>query len=660
MSKIKVMDEQLSNRIAAGEVIERPASVVKELVENAIDAGATRIRIEIERAGSRLISVSDNGSGMDADDVLLCIEPHGTSKIFSAEDIDRITTLGFRGEALPSIASISRFTILSRTAEMLEGTRVRIEGGRLLEAAPAGCAVGTVMQVRDLFFNTPARKKFLKSPATEAHHIEEMVVALALPRPEVGFELRIDGRTAFHSPAAPTPEARLRELFGRAFVDNLWPVDHTESGITITGFTAAPGFTRNSRREQRTFVNGRAVESAAIYRGIREGYATLAESGRYAPAVLFLTIAPEEVDVNVHPAKREVRFKHEFAITRAVTAAIGNALKRSRETPLPSVREAALPLDGKVPLRLLLDSAGVQYQPKETRQPTLDLGESFSAPEDALPDAAPTETLFLTDPPGERITPDRELPQEEPEDAVPPVAEAADRERTLPAETPEALPESDAPSPEEHAAPRQPVRLSTAGSAQFNGDWPEEILGILDHTYILASGRSGLVLIDQHAAHERIMFERLLTEAKAGAAPTQALLLPQVLELPPPMRTLLLRYRKLFETLGFDIEPMGSNTVMLNGLPASMPTHRPLEELIPDILQELLDNQGDKIPVELEYVARAACRAAIKAHDELTPELAKELLRQLGECRQGTLCPHGRPTMVTLTYREIEKRFGRR
>lgn len=290
MSKIKVMDEQLSNRIAAGEVIERPASVVKELVENAIDAGATHIRIEIERAGSRLISVSDNGSGMDADDALLCIEPHGTSKIFTAEDIDRITTLGFRGEALPSIASISRFTILTRTAEMLEGTLVRIEGGRLLEAAPAGCAAGTVMQVRDLFFNTPARKKFLKSPATEAHHIEETVLGLALPRPEVGFELRIDGRTAFRSPAAPTPEARLRELFGRPFVENLWPVNHTESGITITGFTAAPGFTRNSRREQRTFVNGRAVESAAIYRGIRDGYATLTESGRYAPAVLFLTL----------------------------------------------------------------------------------------------------------------------------------------------------------------------------------------------------------------------------------------------------------------------------------------------------------------------------------------------------------------------------------
>ena len=226
MPHIQQLSPHVADLIAAGEVVERPASVVKALLENAIAAGATHIRIEIERAGSRLISVSDNGSGMDADDALLCIEPHGTSKIFTAEDIDRLTTLGFRGAALPSIASISRFTILTRTAEMLEGTRVRIEGGRLLEAAPAGCAAGTVMQVRDLFFHTPARKKILKTPATEAHHIEETVLGLALPRPEVGLELRIAGRTAFRSPAAPTPEARLRELFGRPFVENLWPVNH--------------------------------------------------------------------------------------------------------------------------------------------------------------------------------------------------------------------------------------------------------------------------------------------------------------------------------------------------------------------------------------------------------------------------------------------------
>ena len=649
MGKINLLPPSVAELIAAGEVIDRPASIVKELVENSLDAGANRIAVELRNGGITYLRVTDNGSGIGREDLPVAFVRHATSKIATADDLDAIMTLGFRGEALPSIASISRFTILTRTAEMLEGTRVRIEGGRLLEAAPAGCAAGTVMQVRDLFFNTPARKKFLKSPATEAHHIEETVLGLALPRPEVGFELRIDGRTAFRSPAAPTPEARLRELFGRPFVENLWPVNHTESGITITGFTAAPGFTRNSRREQRTFVNGRAVESAAIYRGIRDGYATLTESGRYAPAVLFLTLAPEEVDVNVHPAKREIRFKHEFAVTRAVTAAIGNALKRSREVPPAQVvSESSLPLDGRVPLRLLLDSAGVHYQPKATQQPTLNLDGPGADREDALPDAAPTETLFLTDPPRRRIIPDCAVPE-----TPLPEAESA---------APEVCAGEEASSPAPAAEPVVPPKPfpAAAGAAPFNGDWPEEVLGILDRTYILASGRRGLVMIDQHAAHERIMFEKLLDEAKGNRAPTQALLLPQTLELPQPMCSLLLRYRKLFEMLGFDIEPMGSNTVMLNGLPASMVTHRPLEELIPDMLQELLENQGDKIPVELEYVARAACRAAIKAHDELTPELAKELLHRLGECRQGTLCPHGRPTMVTISYREIEKRFGRR
>ncbi|UKI31873.1 MAG: DNA mismatch repair endonuclease MutL [Lentisphaeria bacterium] len=400
MSKIKVMDEQLSNRIAAGEVIERPASVVKELVENAIDAGATHIRIEIERAGSRLISVSDNGSGMDADDALLCIEPHGTSKIFTAEDIDRITTLGFRGEALPFDRLDQQIHHSHPHGGNARGHPGPDRGGRLLEAAPAGCAAGTVMQVRDLFFNTPARKSSSNLRRLRRITSKRPFSGWRFPDLRWGSNCGSTGGPHSAPPAAPTPEARLRELFGRPFVENLWPVNHTESGITITGFTAAPGFTRNSRREQRTFVNGRAVESAAIYRGIRDGYATLTESGRYAPAVLFLTLAPEEVDVNVHPAKREIRFKHEFAVTRAVTAAIGNALKRSREVPPAQVvSESSLPLDGRVPLRLLLDSAGVHYQPKATQQPTLNLDGPGADREDALPDAAPTETLFLTAPP---------------------------------------------------------------------------------------------------------------------------------------------------------------------------------------------------------------------------------------------------------------------
>ncbi len=640
MSKIHVMSEHLSNRIAAGEVIERPASVVKELVENAIDAGARRIRIEIERAGTRLIAVSDDGCGMDADDALLCLEPHGTSKLLDEEGIDNIVTLGFRGEALPSIASISRLELRTRTADQMEGTQVTVEAGKRLETAPCGGAVGTSIRIRDLFFNTPARRKFLKSDATESHHIEEAVLALALPRPEVAFELVSDGRTVFHSPAAESAGPRLREFFGRPYADSFWPVSHRENGLEITGWIAAPGFTRNSRREQRTFINGRAVESPAIYRGIREGYATLAESGRFPPVILFITMSPREVDVNVHPAKREVRFRHEYVVSRAVAAAIGNALKRTREAAPAALNPDTLPLSGQIPLRMVLDSAAVRYEPKKTEQP-------------AFPEILPERPLPVpSSPPPEPEMTTEEEPQflidEEIPEPVPATATTGSAEFL-----------TDVP-PEAETVPE----VSTTSKfdypdAPFNGEWPTRLIGVLDETYLLAAGKSGLILIDQHAAHERVMFERLLESAKRGAA-AQTLLLPQTLELPQTQATLLLRNRKIFEAVGFDIEPMGSNTVMLNSVPAALSEHRDLAVMIPDMLQELLDNAGHNLPVELEYVARAACRAAVKAHDRLPPAAAEELLRQLGECRQGTLCPHGRPTMITVTLREIEKRFARR
>ena len=645
MSKIKVMDEQLSNRIAAGEVIERPASVVKELVENAIDAGATHIRIEIERAGSRLISVSDNGSGMDADDALLCIEPHGTSKIFTAEDIDRITTLGFRGEALPSIASISRFTILTRTAEMLEGTRVRIEGGRLLEAAPAGCAAGTVMQVRDLFFNTPARKKFLKSPATEAHHIEETVLGLALPRPEVGFELRIDGRTAFRSPAAPTPEARLRELFGRPFVENLWPVNHTESGITITGFTAAPGFTRNSRREQRTFVNGRAVESAAIYRGIRDGYATLTESGRYAPAVLFLTLAPEEVDVNVHPAKREVRFRNEFEVAAAVREAVAEAMSRAARTDNPFLnpetpseapsypdasgtranafdpadfiwRQASLPP---------VEPAGTVSEGREGERLFRKTADISPAP---LPSTPRIERILL----GAKV------------DYVP-VGSLPDRD---------AVPDLFQPVESDPEPVGQEEKIRMSGFPERNS---LHVLGFLENSYIIATMKDSLVLIDQHAAHERVLYERLLK--KNGEILSQKLLIPISLELSRSDCRFLDANREIFHSLGFETETFGDHAVKLNAIPQALRQDN-AGGVFRDLLALVTENGTFSGRTDSAKLAQAACKAAVKAHDKLTMEECNALLDQMAQCDLPYCCPHGRPTILNISLNELERRFGRK
>ncbi len=609
MSKIHILSEHLSNRIAAGEVIERPASVVKELVENAIDAGAGHIRIEIERAGTRLIAVTDDGSGMDPADALLAFEPHGTSKIENEDDIDRIITLGFRGEAIPSIASISRFTLKTRQANAQEGCLLSVEGGALLANEPCGLAPGTSIQVRDLFFNVPARRKFLKSPPTEEGHITEMVTSLMLPRPEVGFELLLDGRFAIRSPGSADILPRLHVLFGKNYTANLRPVRHCENGMEISGYIGAPGFTRNSRREQRVFINRRAIESPAVYRGIREGYATLTEHGRYFPCILFISMPPEEVDVNVHPAKREVRFKHEFVVSRAVATAVSLALRKPDDPPAATVHPeeiaAAEGLGYQIPMSAILEHSSINYHPARFTQPDLT--------------AAPEKGAAYPAPPGSVLTEWVDIPSREKEDAA----------------------EEEAPSP-----------------LVFGGDWPREVLGVLDSTYILASAANGLVLIDQHAAHERVLFEDLLAAAETNR-PMQKLLLPRTIELPRPAAALLLRTKDFFEKLGFDLESLGGNTVMVNAIPLKLP-EGDLASILLDALAELVENQEEKLPIALEFVARAACRAAVKAHDELSFEEARHLLRRLGECRQGTLCPHGRPTMLTIPYTEILRRFGRR
>ena len=384
MSRIRVMSEELSNRIAAGEVIERPASVVKEAVENAIDAGATRISVSVEGAGSRRITVTDNGCGMDSDDVMLSIEPHGTSKLLSLDALDGIATMGFRGEALPSIASVSRFELYSRRPEDAEGTLLRVEGGMVRSAEPAGGPPGTRLTVRELFFNTPARKKFLKSAATEENHITELMLNLALANPGIGFELTLDNRKVWQLAPAPL-EQRVRELFGRSFRERMLPAEHREHDWSLSGFVAEPGFTRVGRKEQRVFINGRPVESLAVYRGIKDGYdAWSCESGRFPPAILHLTMPPGDLDVNVHPAKREVRFRSEFAVTRFVAAAVAAALRRGTDGAEPEpARSSSSPSRAPLPsFDEMIAEAGVCYTPADRVQNELPLPPPPAAPVD--------------------------------------------------------------------------------------------------------------------------------------------------------------------------------------------------------------------------------------------------------------------------------------
>ena len=624
MSKIKVMSTALSNRIAAGEVIERPASVVKELVENAIDAGSSFITVEVERAGSRLIAVTDDGCGMDQDDARLSLEQHGTSKLLSEADLEHIMTLGFRGEALPSIASVSCFTLKTRQSDAEGGSEVFCNEDGELHQKPYGGPPGTRIEVRELFCNLPARKKFLKSPATEEHHIEEMVAVMAIGHPEIGFKLLLDNRMVLHTPGSGKIEYRLREIFGKKFVDNMLFFEHTENELRLSGCIAAPGFTRPSRKEQKVFINSRPVEAQAVYRGIRDGYGALAESGRYNPVVIFLDMPPEQLDVNVHPAKREVRFKSEYAVSRAVAAAVSGALRQTR-TPenIPDIREKELPLSGKLPLSLILDSASISYTPPSAVQDDLPV----MPPETTFAELEQCNPLPLLPPPENIEIPPPEIPQ---------TAAAEDGNGLSPL-------------------------VREVRPAAFTGNWPSRIIGAVDNTYILAESSTGLVLIDQHAAHERIMFENILAAANAGNAASQALLIPETVELPLPMVRLLTGNSDVFARLGFEVESAGGTAVIVTAVPQAAKSHRPVAEWLCDMLTELLENSGG-IPgsVAPEYAARAACKAAVKAHDELTlPEMEK-LLAMLRNCRQGTLCPHGRPTIIDISLKEIERRFGRR
>ena len=634
MGKIQVMSRDLANRIAAGEVIERPASVVKELVENSIDANARRIFIQIERAGTRLIQVRDDGCGMSEEDALLSLQPHGTSKLKDISDLDNILTLGFRGEALPSIASVSRFTLKTREKDAASGTKISYAPDGSVSGEPDGSPAGTTVEVRDLFYNTPARKKFLKSPATEEHHIEEAVLTLALGHPETGFELRIDNRVAFILAADSSLEVRIRELFGKNFAANMLKINHRENNLHITGFIGSPGFTRPSRKEQRIFINSRAVESPAVYRGIRDGFGTLApESGRFPPTVICLDMDPSELDVNVHPAKREVRFRSEFAVTRAVASAVGNAL-RGMALPVEEEDFSSMPLSGKVPIDSILDAAMVHYHTKNDLQPTLE------------------SSVFEERNPGENTFVDNRIPVTE---------SSPESEKTVPEgeETPVAhvFQLTDRDSSQAPYAPR----MNIPETPVFGGDWPETVLGVYDNTYILCSGKEGLMLIDQHAAHERILFEQIVDAAEKGNVPAQKLLLPKTLELPRSQIGYLLNHQELFAGLGFDIESAGGNTVLINSVPASFSDCRTPEEIVPEMLAELLERSEIRHgAADLAAAARAACKAAVKAHEAKTrPELEK-LLRDLRACRQGTLCPHGRPTMITLSRLELERRFGRR
>ncbi len=587
MSRIALLSEAVASQVAAGEVVERPASVVKELVENSIDADARKIEVMIRRGGISMIRVVDDGTGMDRDDALLCLERHATSKIRTGHDLAAIATLGFRGEALPSIASVSRFRLSTRERDALAGTEVIVNGGKLEEVRDGGDAHGTQIEARSLFYNLPARRKFLRTENTETSHVEHQLHLQAIGHPGIGFVFVRDERVVWQLPPAAHLLDRIRDLSGRALADELIELREGDSGgLRIRGFIGKPGVSRSNRAQQLIFLNGRAVENLTLSHALREGYHTALMKGQYPVTFLFIDMDPAAVDVNVHPAKREVRFRDGALVREAVVEKIRGALESGRQ----------------------------------------DWTRSFTPAPAPLPELPPEPDLI---PPREQVSLRHDwsaLPMQ-------PAAPALDK--------------TEAPAPRPAPTARVPQNF--------------KILGVLGKLYVLMENASGLVLVDQHAAHERILFEELRRRMEEQGVPGQRLLMPLTIQVSPRDADWLAQNLPALQRVGIGLEPFGAGTFKIDSLPQFMRGGEPLQ-LIRDVIDELREASATSSKMRLgeDVIATTVCRHAVKANDYLRePELVR-LIQDLLACDLPYCCPHGRPTMIQMSYSELEKKFGRK
>ncbi len=594
MGRIRLLPDIVASQVAAGEVVERPASVVKELVENSIDAGAGRVDVDYQRGGIACLSVTDDGRGMDREDAVLCLERHATSKIRTGSDLASVATFGFRGEALPSIASVSRFRLCTREREAAAGTEVTVAGGRIEDVRDSGEAPGTRIEVRSIFYNLPARRKFLRGERTEAAHIDHQFEVLALAHPEVRFSLTRDGKQSrLLAPADDLP-TRVRDLCGAEFFGQLFEFEpFTSNGVSLRGLLGRPGHGRGDRTGQFVFVNGRAVFSSTISQPLRDAYATALPKGMHPAAVLFVSVDPELVDCNVHPAKREVRFRDGISVREAVHEGVRRALESQRRTIVPA--------------RVF--------------------------PEPSSPVPVPPQSANHAPP--AFVAPAMTAANVEPTPAVP---EAPVLRTPVPAPPPSAIPLSLGRQP-------QPERFRFAG--------------VLGDRYAILEDDEGMVLLDNRAARERIIFEQLLGQIRSRTAVSQRLLMPVVAELAPKDFAWVLENTGLLASAGLLVEPFGSATVKIDGVP-------PILDGLPagDILLRVADDcraggAAGRVRAVEEAIARSVSRSAsLPGLPSGTTEV-RRLMDVLMACEQPYTCPNGRPTMIHFSYGELDRKFGR-
>jgi DNA mismatch repair protein MutL len=630
-SRIQVLPETLANQIAAGEVVERPAAAVKELVENALDAGARRIEVDLEEGGCRLVRVRDDGSGMGREDARLSLERHATSKLRTKDDLFAIATYGFRGEALPSIAAVSRFTLLTCEPGAAAGTRIEVEGGRVLSVEDAGAPPGTTVEARDLFWNVPARRKFLKRAATEQAHAIEAVLRLALPRPEVEFTVREHGRVLLRLPAGPAAaveEQRAAEALGHEVRGQLLPVSAQVRGIRVRGLAASPAVERSNASAVWLFVNGRAVRDRQLTHAVLRAYGEVMPHGRYPAALVFLEVPAREVDVNVHPAKAEVRLADGRAAHEAITAALRPALASG----------GWLQLDGTG-----YASASPDSIPSDDRSARV--AEALRRYGDRAPHEKPRWGWEARSTAGS--------PMSDPSATVRSGGEAAG---------------AAAPAVGAAAEGVGPASVaSAAGQAELIPAAPYfaglRYLGQLHRTYLVCEGPRGLVLVDQHAAHERMNYQRLRRAAAERRGHVQPLLVPLLLRLAPGAAARIAEGAADLAAIGIEVEPFGGGSAAVKALPAPLATlpESALAALLADLAEELASSgRGESLERRRDaLLARAACHASVRAHDPLDDAEAQALLGALDATDYGARCAHGRPVVAEWPAPEIEKRFGR-
>jgi DNA mismatch repair protein MutL len=583
VSKIKILPEILSNKIAAGEVVERPSSVVKELVENSLDAQSTRISIEVEGGGRSLVRVADNGTGMSRDDALLALERYATSKIYKDRDLFSISTLGFRGEALPSIASVSRFSLVTRDRTAQTGTEIIVEGGTIKKVSEAGAPVGTMVTVRQIFYNTPARRKFLKTAETEMAHIGDIVSGIAIGWPNVRFRLYHNGKTVRSWSASPDPVDRIADAVGRDLQTELHRIQYDDPAISITGWISSPRIIRSTSRGIYIYVNSRLVRDRVIQHALFEGYAGRLMKGRFPVAVLFLTVPFDQVDVNVHPTKNEVRFAQQSRIHDTVKSAVSESLSLADRPRWTGVKPS------------------VQKKPIVSEPASRYGGEK--------------KEIFLR----------------------------TDAEED-----------------------KKNIRASSAADDGQTKLWDKKcfgdlkVIGQLHDTYIVCESDEGLVLLDQHAAHERILFERLKQAPIDEKIPSQKLLIPETIDLGYKDADIMKRLIPHLRKFGLEIEPFGGNTFVVQTIPSLLAGRE-----IKPILMEIVEKTGEcGVAVGAEKavdrcLTLMACHGAVRANQHLSDEQLKGLLDQLDECVHPSHCPHGRPTWIRWTLTSLEKSFKR-